>query len=397
MRTLYAPIGSTMNVLISGAGVAGPALAVAFQPYGHRVVVVERAAALRTGGQAVDFRGEVHRRVLVDLGLWDPIHDHRTTPYPLLFIDAAGRTKVRIPAVLTAGDVEIVRGDLCHLLYAKTRARAEYRFGDSIAALDADGDEVEVTFASGARERFDLVVGADGLHSGVRAIAFGPESGFVRNHGYCLAACTVDRVIDVGSACVSYAEPGRSATVSPDASGSLRLSFMFTSPPPDRQWDGAAIRTWIAARFAGAGWETPRLVRALDDTKDLYVDSVSTVHVDRYSQSRVVLLGDAAWGGTIGGQGTGLSVVGAWVLARELAAAGTDVGAGLRAFEARMRPYAAGCQKNAAHVGTFHAPKTRLGLAARNAFYRAMTSRLLAKQFEKMVKASASAFELTND
>src|SRR4051812_19224187 len=121
-----------MDILISGAGIAGPAMALALRGQGHSVTVVERAPALRDGGQAVDFRGPVHRAVLEQLGLWDPIWERRTRPVAMSFIDAAQRAKAVLPAVLTAGDVEIVRGDLTRLLHGLTKEFTEYRFGDHV-------------------------------------------------------------------------------------------------------------------------------------------------------------------------------------------------------------------------------------------------------------------------
>ena len=380
-----------MRILISGAGVAGPALALALQGRGHEVTVVERAPRLRDGGQSVDFRGSVHREVLERLGLWDAIWERRTHPSPLAFIDARGRGRALLPAVLTAGDVEIVRGDLSRLLHARTAATTSYRFGDQVTALRNVGPHVEVAFASGRSERFDLVVGADGLHSGVRSVAFGDESQYVRHHGYALATWSFPRGALSAAVTQSYAEPGRSLTVTQEPQGRARALLIFTSPPPPRG-DARAQRDFVRERFLGAGWECDRVLAELDEAKDLYLDALATVHVDRYASGRVVLLGDAAWGGTLGGQGTPLALVGAWVLANELAQA--DVRTALAEFERRMRPYASGCQKNAERAGPFHAPKTRLGIGARNVLYRVLTSRLLAKQFERMVKASANDFVL---
>src|SRR4030095_10037581 len=143
----------------------------------------------------------------------------------------------------------------------------------------------------------------------------------------------------------------------------------------------------LADTYRDVGWHVPRLLAALPAAADLYGGQIATIRIDRYASGRVVLLGDAAYGGTLGGQGTPLAVVGAHVLAGARAAAhGAHRPASAR-YEQRLRPYATACQKGAERAGSFFAPRTRLGLLGRDLLYRAMTSRLLIGQFEKLVKA----------
>ncbi|HEY1696125.1 MAG TPA: FAD-dependent monooxygenase [Polyangiaceae bacterium] len=386
---------SSSRVLISGAGIAGPALAFWLARAGHACTVVERAPSLRLGGQAVDFRGPVHRAVLSRMSLWEAIHEHRTQPGDLVLLEADGSRAAVLPAVMTAGDVEILRGDLCALLHRCTRDLVEYRFGDSIAALSARDDGVDVTFASGKSDRFDIVVGADGLHSGVRALAFGDETAWVRHHGYRIATFAMPDLLGVRRGSLLYSLPGRAASVAATGRGdAARGSFVYRAGPmgEDRQ-DPAGHRRDVRERFADVGWEVPRILDAMDAATDLYVDAITTVHVDRYARKRVVLLGDAAYGGTLGGQGTSLALVGAYVLAGELAR-GDDFASAVARYEARMRPYATGCQKGAMRVGAFYAPRTAFGLRARNLGYRALTSRLLSGAFEWLVRKAASDFAL---
>ncbi|HSY23088.1 MAG TPA: FAD-dependent monooxygenase [Polyangiaceae bacterium] len=383
------------SVLISGAGIAGPALAFCLARRGYDCTVVERAHALRTGGQAVDFRGPVHRDVLERMNLWEPIHARRTVPGDLVMLGRSGETVAALPSLFTGGEVEILRGDLVSLLYERTRRDAEYRFGDYVTRLESHDEGADATFASGATRRFDLVVGADGLHSGIRELAFGDERVFLRHHGYRVATFALADDLGVSRGTAIYSEPGRGVAVgSSGFPGGSRALFVYRGEPfGDERRDPVATRKQLRGAFAGAGWQTARVLDQLDDAADLYVDAVATVHVPRYAQGRVVLLGDAAQGGTLGGQGTALSIVGAYVLAHELADA-RDHRAAFARYEARMRPYATRCQKGAMRMGGFFAPKTRFGLAARNFVYRALASRPMRGLLEKLVTAAATDFVL---
>ncbi len=382
------------RVLISGAGVAGPALAFWLARFGFQPTIVERAPALREGGQAVDFRGPVHRDVLERMDLWEAIHEQRTRPSDFLLLDRTGRAHARLPEVMMSGDVEILRGDLCRILYERTRCHTDYRFGDHIRGLEDRGDAVTVAFESGRTEDFDLVIGADGLHSGVRALAFGDESRYLRHRGYRVASFALENPLpeQIGAAC--YSEPGRGVCLTGLSSRDARALLVSHDGPLTRgERDPEAQKHALALRFADMGWVVPRILEALAGAKDLYVDAIATVHVDQYARGRVGLLGDAAWGGTLGGQGTSLAIVGAYVLAHELAADSSPARAWQR-YEREMRPYATRCQRGATHVGGFFAPRTRFGLACRNLMYGVLTSRRFSGFFTRLVKEAASDFAL---
>jgi 2-polyprenyl-6-methoxyphenol hydroxylase-like FAD-dependent oxidoreductase len=383
------------RLLISGAGIAGPALAWALRGQGWDITFVERAPALREGGQAVDFRGPVHRAVLERMDLWRAIHERRTPGTDMILLDRRGRPVTTLPSVMMSGDVEIQRGDLSRLLHDRTHATAGYHFGQHLTALEQSADGVTVQLASGARETYDLVVGADGLHSGVRALAFGDESHFTRHHGYRIATFSMPDPVGLDGTAFTYTVPGRAVMLTPEGRSRARVLFIFAGGPLGAgRLDDTRQRALVHDAYRDVGWHVPAVLAALPAATDLYVDQIATIAIDRYARGRVVLLGDAAYGGTLGGQGTPLAIVGAHVLAGELAAADGDHQAAFARYETRMRPYATACQKGAERAGSFFAPRTRHGLALRNLFYRAFTSRLLIGQFEKMVKASATAFEL---
>ncbi|WP_338869259.1 FAD-dependent monooxygenase [Myxococcus stipitatus] len=387
---------SRPHVLIVGAGIAGPSLAGWLASQGWRITVVERARSLRIGGQAVDFRGPVHRAVLERMGLWEAIHERRTRLGAQSLLDASGRTLVELPALMMSGDVELHRGDLCQLLFERTREGVEYHFGDAPTALHETPDGVEVEFEKQAPRRFDLVVGADGLRSNVRSLLFGTAQDCLSHHGYRVAGCTLPNELGLRHRGVIYSEPGRGVSVtSAQDVNQVRALFVFTGAPlGSHERSPAAARQVVSEAFAGAGWKTRQLVEGLREAEDVYFDAVGSVRLARYSQGRVVLLGDAAWGGTLGGQGTPLAMVGAYVLAGELLASPDAYSDAFSRYEARMRPYATPAQDGAKRVGGFFAPRTRAGLVLRNQLYRMLTSKPLERVFEKLVTHAANAFEL---
>jgi 2-polyprenyl-6-methoxyphenol hydroxylase-like FAD-dependent oxidoreductase len=371
------------TVLISGASIAGPALAYWLHRYGATVTVVERAPALRPGGQAVDFKGATHRTVLERMGILEEVQRRQTGGHDQTIIDAGEKALAVIPGEFTGGDVEIRRGDLAELLYERTAEHCEYVFGDSITSLTETANGVHVTFLRGAPRTFDIVVGADGIHSTVRRLAFGPESDYVQflGHYYALAD------LGVSGNAVMYNEPGRMAAVGgPKASA----FFVFASEPLtcDRD-DVAQQKELVRAAYEGAGWRVPELMAAVPDAGEFYLDSLSRVTIDRYSSGRIVLLGDSAYGNTLGGFGTGLALVGAYVLAGELLAANGDHRVAFARYEEVFRGYAKVSQQGSA--GPFLAPPSRMRMRMRNWTFK---SRFLLGIMMRMTDKFATDIEL---
>jgi 2-polyprenyl-6-methoxyphenol hydroxylase-like FAD-dependent oxidoreductase len=348
---------SEIKVLVTGASIAGPALAHWLSRRGAEVTVVEQAPGLRPGGQAVDARG-VAKEVIRRMGLEAAVRAVCTDTAGAYTVDSDGTVLETYPADENDGDgyvseIEVLRGDFSRVLYDDTRDSVDYVFGDRIAELTQDADGVDVTFAGGDRRRFDLVIGADGLHSALRAMVFGPREQFVRHLGLVLAFYTVPNEFGLDRWLLDHREAGRWAGLRP-VPDATRAIAMLSFPAPDFDIDHRDVegqKRLLREQMAGFGWETPRILAHLDDTPDFYLDQVAQVVMDRWSRGRVGLLGDSAFSASpMSGAGTGLALVGAYLLAGELAAAGWDPEAGFAGYQERMRDYVEANQE----IGRMH-------------------------------------------
>ncbi|SHF08661.1 FAD-dependent monooxygenase [Streptoalloteichus hindustanus] len=386
------------NILISGAGIAGPALAYWLNRYGFTTTVVERARALREGGQAVDFRGEAHLTVLRRMGILEEVHAMRTAMGDQVVVNAEGRKVASLPSGFMSGDVEIHRGDLSRIIHDRTKDGTEYVFGDWITSITESADGVHVTFAHGEPRDFDLVLGADGLHSGVRALVFGDESRFLHELGYYVAGISVPNHLDLDRTGLIYNEPNRGVLLASDRDRSVAsAAFFFASPrlSYDRH-DVDQQKKLVSDAFAHVGWETRRLLSHLPDATDFYFDSIAQIRMDRFTKGRVALVGDAGYGATLGGLGTGLAIVSAHVFAGELALANGDHRVAFPRYVEAITDYARGCQKVAGNAGPFLAPATRAKIWQRNQTYRMLSSRPLAGFFNKLSTKAANGITLRN-
>lgn len=361
------------RVLISGASIAGPALAYWLNRYGFEVTVVEKADAVRPGGREVDFKGPVHLSVLESMGILEAVRQAQVPSEDGVLVNADGRAIARFPGRFAGGEINVPRGDLANILYELTANHCEYLFGDTITSIDQNEHGVDVSFHRAAPRRFDLVIGADGIHSNVRRLAFGPEQAFVKRLGYHYALAD----LGIGQEHEAYNEPGRALVLG----GGAPALFVFASAPFEGGHDDVeAQKRFLTDAYRGGRWRIPEVVAKLPDAKDFYMDSISRVSMGRYAKGRVVLVGDAAYGNTLGGFGTGLALVAAYVLAGELHRASGANGAALALtrYEAIYRRYSAVSQQiNAGHI---MAPATYWGLRVRNLLFSAMA------RFEPIIK-----------
>jgi 2-polyprenyl-6-methoxyphenol hydroxylase-like FAD-dependent oxidoreductase len=352
------------TILISGASVAGPALAFWLHRYGFLPTIVERAPAVRPGGYAVDFRG-ASLRALERMGLRPEVQSKQTRIGAITIVDSENRKVASMPDGFTSGELEILRGDLAAIFHEATRETTEYIFNDSIAAMEEQEDGVDVLFNSGLRRKFDLVAGADGLHSKVRALAFGEESKFARYLGCYVSIFTIPNYLNLDHSGLYYGTLGKRVGIfSGGDARDANASFFFTSEPlPLARGDAAQQKQILRDRFRDVDWETPRLLQLMESAPDFYFDSVSQVKMDRWSGGRTVLLGDAAYcASPLSGMGTGMAIIGAYILAGELAEAEGDHQLAFDRYELLMREFVKKCQGIADGGVDWFVPRTRFRL-----------------------------------
>jgi 2-polyprenyl-6-methoxyphenol hydroxylase-like FAD-dependent oxidoreductase len=366
------------DILISGASIAGLALAYWLRQYGFNPTVAEQAPAPREGGYAVDLRGAA-REAAERMGIMADVRRAHVGTYGLSYVNGANKPVASMSSDLLGdsggaiAEIEILRGDLIRILYAVAGDDVEYIFEDSISSISQGEEGVGVTFQRGEPRHFELMVGADGLHSNVRALAFGDELEFVRDLGAHVSIFTTPNHLDLDGWELMYSTPGRTAAMyTARHNTEAKAMFFFASEPfPYDRHDIGGQKKILAEAFAGGGWEVPRLLEAMWGAYDFYFDTVSQVHMDRWSSGRAVLVGDAAYcPSPMAGVGTSLALVGAYVLAGELKAAGGDHRRAFVRYEEEMREYVEQGQKLAKGNATGLIPRSRLQIRIRNQVIR---------------------------
>ena len=358
-------------ILISGAGIAGLTLAYWLARHGFRAVVVERAETLRTGGNGVDVRGQASE-VAERMGIMSRVRALTADVLGIKFVDAADRAVARVDMrTLDPASVEIMRGDLVALLREVTDA--EILFGDSIRGLEQDDDGVTVAFEKAPPRRFDLVAGADGMHSQVRRLAFGAEEEFVRHKDHYFAFANADAALGEDRWVTMFNTPGRLAGIYRSGNhAQAKAYFAFRSAPLDYDHrDPSAHKRLVSDAFSDqTSWRTRELLDSALADPDFYFDACAQVQMTSWSAGRVVLTGDAAWcASPASGAGAELALVGAYRLAGELAAAGGDYRSAFNRYDAAHRPRVAARQQIGPNLRLM-VPRTKAGRRARNVLTR---------------------------
>jgi 2-polyprenyl-6-methoxyphenol hydroxylase-like FAD-dependent oxidoreductase len=333
-----------MKILISGAGPAGLTSAYWLRRYGFNPTIVERAPSLLVGGYKIDVRGAA-LQVLRQMAVHDAVVAAHTDMQGAVLVDKEGNVVNRMSGDdfghRVGGDIEIVRGTLCQIL-KNGLGDVEFLFGDTVQGITQSSDSTQVRFTNNGVRDFDLVIGADGLHSNVRRIAFGEEARFLRDLGLYLCVYSIPNYLQLDRMEFQYSELGRIAAIwSSRGDANAKACFGFAAPSvridlQDRDQQQQALRTV----YAGIGWEVPRLLEMMPAASDWYFDTAAQIDMPRWSQGRVVLVGDAAYcASPMSGQGTSIALIGAYVLAGELAAASGAYPRAFAEFENPMRPF----------------------------------------------------------
>lgn len=355
--------GKQINVLISGASIAGLSTAYWLNKYGFKVTIVERAAYIRPGGQAIDVRGpaiEVAER----MGILDDIRNNSTKLKGMSIVDAASgkETYRNTEATITAGkfdspDVEILRDDLCRVLFQAVGDQVTYIFNDTILSIDQYEAGVNVTFANAAPQCFDLIIGADGLRSNVRRLFFGGDEEFIRYLGYYVAIFTTPNFLGLDHWEVFLQHEGTpiATCIVKEKDGEARnyLGFGSAEPIDYDHRDITSQKQLITERSPTVGWEIQKMKDLMQESSNFYFDSINQIIMDTWSKGRVVLIGDAGYSVSLStGQGTTVAMIGAYVLAGELAAHQDDLQTALNNYENQLREYVENNQKLAVDPST---------------------------------------------
>ncbi|MET3195705.1 FAD-dependent monooxygenase [Gottfriedia sp. OAE603] len=390
-----------IRVLISGASIAGPALAYWLHRYGFEVTIIERAPTLRPGGYAVDIRGAAIL-VLERMCILDQVRAADTHMTGVYFVNKKGKIKGQMSEASIGNqhgmDIEILREDLSNILYDLTKDKVTYIWGDSITSINESETGVEVQFINRKPQIFDLIIGADGIHSNVRNLTFGEEEQFKRTLGCYISIFNLENYLNLDHCQMFFTVPGK--TVGYSANNNTEAKGMFVFQSESLKYDRYNLeeqKNLINNAFKElTGWETPSLLNKLKESSDFYFDEICQIHMPTWSKGRITLVGDAAYcPSPLSGQGSSLALVGAYVLAGELKAAHGDHTKSFISYEKEMRNFVQKNQKIALLTAGGMIEKSNLKIKLRNLMLRfPIVMSTMFKMITKMIAKAANEIEL---
>lgn len=381
------------NILISGAGIAGVSLAYWLKRSGFNPSIIEVSPELREGGYAIDFMGAGYR-VAEKMGIIPDLEKVDMDISKLVFVDKNNREKGsmnyrKIKKVMNGRALTLLRSDLAKVIYTHLDKDIEIIFGDTIDQIEQDDQKVIATFRSGVTRSFDLVVGADGLHSNVRSLVFGSEAQYEKYYGYYTSSFTLDNFFHEGRAFSMYNVPGKQVAIYSHSENKTGAFFVFTSPEKllYQHHDIEKQKQILENEFINVGWKCRELLSKMDGTTDFYFDSISQIRMENWSRGRVTLVGDAGYcPSLLSGKGSTLAMVGAYILAGELKQAEGNYKTAFDNYENLFKPFMARKQKAAQSFAKSFIPKSNFGIKVRNMAFQLMSlpvfSRLFMNQFK---------------
>lgn len=334
------------RVLIVGASIAGPALAFWLERSGFEVTVLERAPGLREGGHKIDVRG-IATRIVRKMGVYDQVREASSDVQSATFVNSAGAVTSHLTAaelgMREPDDVELPRNSLARILYQRTASRCNYLFGHSLDSIQENDSLIRVRLTSGEEREFDMVVGADGFHSQVRSLVFGPESQFSWNLGdYHYAVFSMENYLGLDRAELFYSTTDKLASIGHAKNGrDAQVQMIFRSPGLVYDYRNSAQQKELLADLYGEeGWEVPRFLEGMRLAPDFYFDTVRQIRMNCWGRGRTVLVGDAAYCPCLAsGQGATMALVGAYVLADALSSAQGNVQSAFQAYSAKLAEF----------------------------------------------------------